>query len=52
MGTSLNSLAWLLIGLGIGITLGEKETFIILIGICLLVIGFILNFIDEKGRRK
>jgi general stress protein CsbA len=51
MGTSLNSLAWLLIGLGIGITLGEKESYIILIGICSLVIGFILNFINERKKR-
>jgi hypothetical protein len=52
MGTSLNSLSWLLIGLGIGITLGEKETYIILVGICSLVTGFVFHFIDERGRRK
>jgi len=38
--SSLSNLSWLLIGAGIGITLGEKETVIILLGMTALTAGF------------
>ena len=49
--SSLSNLSWLLIGAGIGITLGEKETVIILLGMTALTAGFILHYIHEKKKR-
>jgi len=49
---SLIKLEWLLIGLGIGITLGESDLFIFLFGMSILIIGFGLEFYNEHQRHK
>ena len=50
--TSLIKLEWLLIGLGMGITLGEEDLVIFLFGMALLIIGFALEFYNENQRHK
>ena len=48
---SFENLSWLLIGTGIGVTLGESNIFIICFGIIILSLGFILNYQEDKKRR-
>ena len=50
--TSLLKLEWLLIGVGIGISLGEEDLFIFLFGMSILMIGFGLEFYNEHKRHK
>jgi len=48
----LNSLSWLLIGMGLGLAVGEKELYIFISGIVLICTGFVIHLISEKERRK
>lgn len=48
----LLKLEWFLIGIGIGITLGEKDLFIFLFGMSILIAGFGLSFYNENERYK
>ena len=50
--TSLLKIEWLLIGLGIGIALGEQDLFIFLFGMSILIAGFGLEFYNEHERHK
>jgi hypothetical protein len=49
---SLENFSWLLIGAGIGITLGEKNTYIMFFGILVLSTGFAIHYIDERQQRR
>jgi hypothetical protein len=50
--TSLIKLEWFLIGIGMGITLGEQDLVIFLFGMILLMVGFGLEFYNEEQRHK
>jgi hypothetical protein len=48
---SLENLGWLLIGAGIGVTLGEENIYIIIFGMIILLTGFAINYQEDKKRR-
>jgi hypothetical protein len=50
--TSLIKLEWFLIGIGMGITLGEQDLVIFLFGMILLMVGFGLELYNEEQRHK
>lgn len=50
--TETNNASWLLIGAGIGLTLGREIGFIFYFGIFLLLSGFILNYVNQKQEEK
>jgi len=49
---SRNNLAWLLIGMGIGLCLGERDTYILIFVIVMLIVGFLINYYNEKEEWK
>ena len=49
---SMQRLSFLLIGVGLGVTIGEENKFIILFGIFILSSGFILNVLNERDRMR